>query len=120
VDATADDVFVAFSFTPFSRTTDQLARRAVAAGAKLIAVSDSVGSPLRKLADPLLFIAPSLSRAFPETAGGASALANLLAALTVAQLGEKGQKRIKANEEYLTRSGEYIGTGRPSARKPPK
>lgn len=113
------DAFVAFTFAPFSRVTDILARRAAAAKAHLIAVSDSAAAPLRVLVGDLFFVAPSLSRAFPESAAGAVAIANLLAALTVAKLGDKAQTRIRRNEEFLVGSGEYMISNLRSRRKTP-
>ena len=67
-------------------------------------------APLRDLAGDLFFVAPTMSRAFPESAGGALAVANLLAALTVAKLGENAQKRIRLNERRLVDAGEYLLT----------
>lgn len=107
-DAAAGDAFVAFTFAPFSRVTDALARRAAAAGAQVIVVSDLDAAPLRELAGDLFFVAPTLSRAFPESAGGALALANLLAALAVAKLGADAQRRIRQNERRLVEAGEYL------------
>jgi DNA-binding MurR/RpiR family transcriptional regulator len=116
-DATAGDVLVAISFAPFSRVTDALARRAAASGTRIIAISDTTAAPLRELAGELFFVAPTLSRAFPESAGGAVATANLLAALTVARLGDAAQRRIRENERHLVDSGEYLLAGRPSTRQ---
>ena len=107
-DTVAGDVLVAFTFAPFSRITDALARRASGAGAQIIVVSDIDEAPLRDLAGDLFFLAPTLSRAFPESAGGALALANLLAALTVSKLGESAQQRIRMNERRLVETGEYL------------
>lgn len=63
-DVQAGDVVVAFTFAPFSRVTDTLVRRAAAARAHIVAISDSPAPPLRKFAGDLFFIAPTLSRAF--------------------------------------------------------
>lgn len=123
-DAAPEDVFVALTFAPFSRVTDALARRASGAGARIVVISDTDEAPLRDLAGELFFVAPTLSRAFPESTGGALALANLLAALTVAKLGQAAQERIRLNERRLVDTGEYLmATGparkRASARRGP-
>ncbi|WP_301587647.1 MurR/RpiR family transcriptional regulator [Sabulicella glaciei] len=115
-DAQAGDAFVAFTFAPFSRVTDTLARRAATAGGRLIVVTDIDAAPLRELAGDLFFVAPTLSRAFPESALGALTLANLLAALAVAKLGGEAQKRIRLNERRLVDAGEYLLAGRPTRR----
>jgi DNA-binding MurR/RpiR family transcriptional regulator len=116
-DAAAGDVLVAISFAPFSRITDAMARRAVATNARIIVISDTTAAPLRELAGDLLFVAPTLSRAFPESAGGAVAIANLLAALTVVKLGEAAQQRIRENEQRLVASGEYLLAHVPAKRQ---
>ncbi len=120
-DAAPEDAFVAFTFAPFSRVTDALARRANDAGARIIVVSDIDEAPLRDLAGDLFFVAPTMSRAFPESAGGALAVANLLAALTVAKLGENAQKRIRLNERRLVDAVEYLlTTGYPGLWRRPR
>jgi hypothetical protein len=58
-----------------------------------------------------------LSRAFPESSGGAIALANLLVALAVARLAEPAQERIRKNERFLVESGEYMVAGTRSRRR---
>ncbi len=116
-DVQAGDVVVAFTFAPFSRVTDTLVRRAAAAKAHIVAISDSPAPPLRKFAGDLFFIAPTLSRAFPESSGGAIALANLLVALAVARLAEPAQERIRKNERFLVESGEYMVAGTRSRRR---
>ncbi|MCY1232613.1 hypothetical protein D9M72_451150 [compost metagenome] len=47
---------------------------------------------------------------------GAIAVAQLLCALTVNKLGYKAQERIRRNETYLVKSGEYLPTGKRAAR----
>lgn len=111
------DLLVAFTFAPFSRTTDTLTRRAASQGARIVVISDSITAPIHELAEGLSFIAPTLSRAFLESAGGAIALANLLAALTVAKLGKKAQHRVQENEKFLISSGEYVDLGKRSQRR---
>ncbi|WP_454014867.1 MurR/RpiR family transcriptional regulator [Aquamicrobium terrae] len=116
-DAGPGDVLVAFTFAPFSHTTDALTRRAAGAQVEIIAVSDSTAAPLRDLAGDMFFLAPTFSRAFPESAGGAVAIANLFVALTVAKLGAAAEKRIKQNEQFLVKSGDYVNAGLRSRRR---
>ena len=115
-DAVRDDVLVALTFAPYSRLTFGLAQRAAAEGLRVIAVTDSRTAPIGQFAGRLLFAAPTASRAFPESALGAVALANLLVALTVARLGPSAQRRIRANERRIVASGEYVEAG-PSRRR---
>ncbi|MBR0679586.1 MurR/RpiR family transcriptional regulator [Roseomonas eburnea] len=105
------DVIVAITFAPYSRLVLGLVERAARAGARVIGLSDSGATPLARLAGRLLFVAPTASRAFPESALGALALANLLVAMTVARLGAPAQRRIRANEQRIVASGEYLEAG---------
>ncbi|MGO4740311.1 MurR/RpiR family transcriptional regulator [Bosea sp. 2KB_26] len=117
-DAAPGDAFVGFTFAPFSRSTDTLARRAGSANAHVIGISDSRAAPLRDLAGDLFFLTPAQSQAFPESSGGAIVLANLFAALTIAKLGDSAYKRIASNEEFLVSSGEYMQSAKRSRRTP--
>jgi DNA-binding MurR/RpiR family transcriptional regulator len=110
-DLAAGDAMVAITFAPYSRMTLGLAGRAAKEGAKVIGICDSPTAPLGRLAGRLLFVAPTASRAFPESALGALAVANLLVALTVAKLGAPAQRRIRANERRIVASGEYLEAG---------
>jgi len=110
-DAAPGDAVVAFTFAPYSRITLGLAAQAMAAGARVIAVADARSTPIARLSGPLLFVATTTSRAFPESALGALALGNLLVALTVARLGDAAQRRIRANERRIVGSGEYLRAG---------
>lgn len=107
-DVTAGDVLVAVTFAPYSRTTQNLASAAAKAGARIIGITDAPSAPLGKLAGRLLFVTPTASRAFPESAVGALAMGNLLVALTVAKLGAPAQRRIRANERRIVAAGEYL------------
>ncbi|RVT91483.1 MurR/RpiR family transcriptional regulator [Rhodovarius crocodyli] len=107
-DMAPGDVVVAISFAPYSRLTQSLADAAAQAGARVIGIGDAPTAPLAKLAGALFFVAPTTSRAFPESAVGALAMGNLLVALTVATLGAPAQQRIRANERRIVAAGEYL------------
>lgn len=110
------DVFVAVTFAPFNRLLYRLAGRAAHAGATVIAITDSFAAPVGELAAPLHFVAQSSGRAFPESALGAIAVANLLAVLTIHRLGKPAQDRIRENERFLVNSGEYLLSPAPRKR----
>jgi len=105
------DAFVAVTFAPFNRLVHRLTEKASLSGAQIIAITDSFAAPISKFAGPLHFVAQSSGRAFPESALGAIAIANILAALTISRLGEVAQKRIRQNERFLVNSGEYLLSG---------
>jgi DNA-binding MurR/RpiR family transcriptional regulator len=117
-DASAGDVLVAVTFAPFSRVTQMLGEQALARRMELIVIADSEVAPLAASIGHQLLIAPAISYAFPESGLAAQAIANLLTALTVSRLGAAAQKRIKANEQRLVASGEYVLARRRSRRRP--
>lgn len=116
-DVVPGDVFVAFTFAPFNRLLYRLAGRAAHAGATIIAITDSFAAPIGELAAPLHFVAQSSGRAFPESALGAIAVANLLAVLTINRLGKAAEDRIRENERFLVNSGEYLLSPTPRMRR---
>lgn len=107
-DVEAGDVLVVVTFAPFSRSVHQLVIKAAAAGVRVIAISNSYSAPIRKHAGKLLFVTQTTSRAFPESALGATVLANLLAATAIRKIGAPAQRRIRDNEKFLVGSGEYL------------
>ncbi len=115
-DIKSDDVFVAVTFAPFNRLVHTLTEKASLSGAHIIAITDSFAAPISKFAGPLHFVAQSSGRAFPESALGAIAIANLLAALTISKLGKLAQNRIRDNERFLVNSGEYLLSNPPKRR----
>jgi DNA-binding MurR/RpiR family transcriptional regulator len=104
------DLFIGFSSHPYSRITLGVAEGARRQGASIIAVTDSENAPLAQLADHL-FLTTVKSYAFPDSIAGACLLGNILVALVVSALGEKGLKRIQRNELEILNSGEYIVGG---------
>jgi DNA-binding MurR/RpiR family transcriptional regulator len=107
-DVTPGDVLVVVTFAPFSKSIHQLVVKAVAAGVRVIAISNSFSAPIRKYAGKLLFVTQTTSRAFPESALGATALVNLLAASAIRKMGPAAERRIRDNERFLVGSGEYL------------
>lgn len=116
-DAEAGDAIIAFTYAPFSRTTDTLVRRAVSRKVTAIVISDSWAAPIRELAGDLFFLTPSLSRSFLELAIGATAIANLLAVFAIRRLGKAAETRIRDNEQFLVGTSEYMLPGKRSRRR---
>ncbi|MGI8397410.1 MurR/RpiR family transcriptional regulator [Agrobacterium deltaense] len=111
------DVVVAVTFAPFNRVVHTLTEKASLAGAHIISITDSFAAPISKFAGPLHFVAQSSGQAFPESALGAIAITNLLAALTISRLGDVAQQRIRENERFLVDSGEYLLSAAPKKRQ---
>jgi len=115
-DIAPQDVLVCFTFSPFNKTVHSFARHASGVGAKVIAITDSFSAPIGEFSKNLHFTVASSSKTFLESAVGATAVAQLLCALTVNKLGFKAQERIHRNETFLLQSGEYLPTGKKSTR----
>lgn len=116
-DAQPGDVLLVVTFAPFSRATHAIGELAVGRGMTLIVIADTEIVPIGQHAGDLLFIAPAVSEAFPESSLAAMAIANLLTALTVAKLGEPAMRRIRDNENRLVEGGEYILARKRSRRR---
>ncbi|OSI80356.1 RpiR family transcriptional regulator [Bradyrhizobium canariense] len=112
------DAFVAVTFAPFNRVVHRLAQKAAQSGGRIISITDSFAAPVSEL-EGLHFVAQTSGQAFPESTLGAIAIANLLAALAIGRLGAPAQARIRENEQFLHRSGEYILSGKVTKRRLP-
>jgi DNA-binding MurR/RpiR family transcriptional regulator len=115
-DITAHDVLVCFTFSPFNRTVHSFAMHASSVGARVIAITDSFSAPIGEFAKNLHFTVASSSKTFLESALGATTVAQLLSSLAINKLGFKARERIRRNETFLVQSGEYLPTGKRSAR----
>lgn len=110
-DIRPEDVFVAVTFAPFNKLVHDMALRAADSGAQVIAITDSFAAPISKINGSIHFVAQSSGLAFPESALGAISIVNLLAVLTINRLGDDAWDRIRKNEQFLVKSGEYILSG---------
>jgi DNA-binding MurR/RpiR family transcriptional regulator len=102
-----NDVVVAASFAPYSREAVVVAEGAKAAGARVIALSDSAASPLALTADVSLRFAAASPSFFPSVAAGV-ALAEALLEQLVAESDAAVVRRIDASERQLTDCGAYV------------
>jgi DNA-binding MurR/RpiR family transcriptional regulator len=101
------DALVVVSFAPYSREALQVAQAAKAAGAKILAVTDSVASPLSLLADETLLFSIGSPSFFPSIASGV-ALVEALLELLASRAGKAVVKRIEQTEANLFASGAYV------------
>lgn len=106
------DVFVAVTFAPFNKLVHGLAEKASKSGARIIAITDSYAAPIKEFADQLHFVTQTSGQSFPESTLGATAIAHLLVAMTVSNIGTPAHERIRKNEEFIVQSGEYILNGK--------
>ena len=85
--ATPEDVMVAASVLPYTRQTIEIADYAGAAGVPLVAITDSLVSPLAQLAACTVVI-PTESPSFLHTMSPAFVVAEVLGALVAGQAGD--------------------------------
>ena len=102
------DIFVGFSFHPYSRVTLGLAEVAGRQGAKVIAITDSAQSPIGRIADHR-FITLVQGYAFPDSTTGAQTIGHILIGLIVTKMGAEALARIAANAAQIKSSGELVG-----------
>lgn len=102
----ASDALLAVSFEPYSAETIAVVETARAAGARVIAITDTAFSPLgRAAAVPL--IAANSSPAFLQSIVAATALAQALVSVLFLRSGSAAVVALEANEARLRDHGAY-------------
>jgi DNA-binding MurR/RpiR family transcriptional regulator len=101
------DAVVVISFAPYSREALIVAQTARAAGAQLVALTDSSAAPIALGADATIQFAVDSPSFFPSIAAGVAAVEALLEVL-VADAGGDVAQRIERSEEQLFESGAYL------------
>lgn len=106
-DAGSSDVLVAISVHPYTRATVETAAYASERGMKLIAITDSVVSPLARNAD-VTIIAGVESPSFFHTMSAAFVAAEAIAALVASGLGEKAGNALAQSEAQFEALDTYL------------
>lgn len=101
------DCVVVVSFAPYSKESVTVAEAAKAAGARIVALTDSSASPLALLADVPVLFSPASPSFFPSVAA-AVAVTEALLELLVADAGENVSQQIDQAEQHLFDSGAYV------------
>jgi len=101
------DAVVAISFAPYSREAMAVVEAAKAAGAGIVALTDSNASPLALAADVAVLFSAASPSFFPSVAAAVAA-AEALLELLVADAGEAVSQRIDLAEQALFDSGAYL------------
>lgn len=102
----ADDVIIAISFEPYSRETVQAVAYAKARGGDVVALTDSVVSPLAEQADDVLLLTLESPSFFPSVTSAVS-LAQSLLAVMVAEGGQAALDAIDESERQLEMFSAY-------------
>jgi DNA-binding MurR/RpiR family transcriptional regulator len=101
------DALVVISFAPYSREALQAAQAAKAAGAKVLAVADSIASPVSLLADETLLFSIRSPSFFPSIAAGV-AVTEALVEMLASRAGKSVVSAIDETEAKLFESGAYL------------
>ncbi len=101
------DVVIVTSFAPYSREAVLVIEAAKAAGASIIALTDSDASPLALEADVAILFSINSPSFFPSLTA-ASSITEALLALLVVDAGESGVQKLDDAEQQLLASGSYL------------
>lgn len=101
------DAVLMVSYEPYSQEINRVAETACDAGCKLIALTDSLVSPIALKADCSLLFSAGSPSFFPSTAS-ALALVEILIASLLAEKGEDAIRAITRTEGQLHETGAYL------------
>ena len=101
------DVVVVVSFAPYSREPLSTAEKARTVGARVLAITDSLASPLSLIAEETLLFSILSPSFFPSIAAGI-ALVEALLELLASRAGKSIVKRMDDVEASLFASGAYL------------
>ncbi|MBO6783326.1 MAG: MurR/RpiR family transcriptional regulator [Alphaproteobacteria bacterium] len=101
-----DDAMLVFSFDPYSRGTIEAATYAAERGAAIVAITDSLISPLSSLTRHMLLVGTDTPALFKSVVP-ALAVAQVLVAQILAQGGQDALSRVAEAEEQLDSFGAY-------------
>lgn len=104
----AGDVMLVIGFDPYTRDTVQSARRAVEAGAAVVAVTDSKVSPLA-VGAAHVFVVANASPSFFRSVAAALGLVEAVVAFIVADKGAPAIEALDRTEQHLRQFGAYWG-----------
>jgi DNA-binding MurR/RpiR family transcriptional regulator len=110
--ATPDDALLAISVSPYTRQTLDAALFAAERSAKVVAITDSLLSPLARMADVAIIIPTETPSFFPSMTP-ALAAAECLAALVAVKRGEPALAALAESERQLSAFGAYVNSTAP-------
>ena len=103
------DVVVVTSFAPYSQEALRVSRAAHDAGAKVLAICDSIVAPIALKADAVLVFATGTPSFFPSSAA-AVALVEILVEQLLAKAGKQAIAGLERAETQLHQTGAYVNT----------
>lgn len=103
---TDKDALLAVSLSPYANSTHRATELAHAAGAKIVAITDSEFSPVARLAQVAILVSAQ-SPSFFDTISPALAAAEVLVALLASRAGADVPKKIRQHEQHLRSAGVF-------------
>jgi len=107
--ASSEDVVLAISVSPYTRTTVEQTAFAHERGIPVVAITDSAVSPLAKFARQLVLVSTK-SRSFFQTMAAVAAAAETLATLTAMGCSGRALDGLKSSEDYFSAARTYWST----------
>lgn len=107
--ATADDVLLVVSISPYSRFTLEIAEAAREKGMAVLAITDSEVSPLVSIAEVTVFF-PTESPTFFHTLTPALAISEVLCGLLASQDRKAALKELERVDQHLSSMNTYVTT----------
>lgn len=102
----ARDALLAVTIAPYTRITVEAAVYAREKGARIIAITDSFGSPIARLAATSVVV-PTSTPSFLQTVAPGLIVVECIAALVAARRGNMAVEAMAASETHLARFGSY-------------
>lgn len=106
------DVLIAASVAPYMRATIEAAHYAAGTGAAIVAITDTLASPLAHIAKATILV-PTESPSFYHTITPAFAVGEILAALVAGRGGDASLAAIERSEAQMKAFGLHVQTPRP-------
>lgn len=103
---TKEDIVLVIAFDPYTAETVEAANMARKSGAKIIAVTDSVVSPVAKDAD-YVFIAANRSPSFYRSLVGAMSIVQSIVAAVVTALGDRAVSTLELSDKRRRENNVY-------------
>jgi DNA-binding MurR/RpiR family transcriptional regulator len=108
---TRKDALFAVSLSPYANSTHRIVELANAAGAKIVAITDSEYSPIARFADVAILVS-ARSPSFFDTISPALAAAEVLVAVLASRAGPDVPEKIRRHEEHLRAAGVFWSENR--------
>jgi DNA-binding MurR/RpiR family transcriptional regulator len=103
----ASDAVLALAVAPYTRDTVEAVAFAAERGAAIIAITDSLASPIARHVEEVILV-PTETPSFLHTMTPAFLIVECLAALVAARRGKAAVKAIAEAEDHLDRFGSYV------------